>query len=100
MSTPPKRLGPGWRLSVALFSHRRLLMGIFSDEFLFHTEEKRWLFGRYRLENESRVFLYLTTAVVGADLRPLPRAVSENEERQLVAYLDHIARRHGPLEAP
>ena len=72
-------------------------MGVFSDEFLFRTEEKLWLVGHYRLENEGRHFSYRTSGVVSADSLILTRAVRAGEERELVQHLEEIGLRYGPL---
>jgi len=99
MSTHRKKLGLGWLVSVALFPKRRLLMGVFSDEFLFRTDEKLWLWGHYRLENEGRHFFYRASGVADADLQCVSRDPSSSKEKQLVQYLEHIALRYGPLQA-
>jgi hypothetical protein len=98
-NTQCRKLGLGWRLNGKLFAKRRLLIGIFVDEFIFRTEEKLLLFGRCRVENESRYFSYHISGVAKSDYEILDRPVSENEERELVQFLDEkTSMRHGALQ--
>jgi len=99
MSTRKRKLGLGWRLNGKLFSARRLLIGIFVDEFIFLTEGKQWLFGRCRIENESRHFSYRITGIAKSDFEILDRSVSADEERELTRFLDErTSMRHGALQ--